>query len=139
MPCSVTLKVLEATRFVLQREVPHSRGDITYSTTKQADAYITVLATIFECYRVIQAANGDDVLKTFDPSDLISPVRPYLSSVDIHDQAYFITCLSCIDPLIWAGVVPERPLALDALEVERVVQLMAISDSTIRSQVSCIT
>ncbi|VDB85198.1 unnamed protein product [Peniophora sp. CBMAI 1063] len=110
------LQVLEAVRPVLRSGIPRSR------------------ATILECYKVVQASKTNDLLQVFMPQALVQPVQPYLSSGDANEQAFFLACLSCVDPDVWAGTVPERPLLLDALEVERVVQLMASPDPLIRIQ-----
>ncbi|KZV67773.1 ARM repeat-containing protein [Peniophora sp. CONT] len=115
-----SLQVLEAIRPVLRSGLPRSK------------------ATILECYKVIQVSRLEDLLSVFTPHALISPIQPYLTSGDGNDLFFSLSCLSCVDPELWAGIKPERPLVLDALEVERIVKLMGSSDPAIRRQTALV-
>jgi len=69
------------------------------------------------------------------PVDFESPVqslRPYLISRDPNDVYLFLSCLQCIDPVLWGGTLPDAPAVLDGWEVERIMQLLDSPDPLIR-------
>lgn len=80
-----------------------------------------------------------DLLSTFlrtPESSPIALIRQLVSSEEPNEQYVFLTCLECIDPVLWAGTLPERPAVLDAWEVEHVMQFLHSADSAIRRKVS---
>ena len=80
-----------------------------------------------------------DLLSTFlrtPESSPIALIRQLVSSEEPNEQYVFLTCLECIDPVLWAGTLPERPAVLDAWEVERIMQFLDSADSAIRRKVS---
>lgn len=87
-----------------------------------------------ECFRVLRKVPLD-LLSTFlrtPESSPIALIRQLVSSEEPNEQYVFLTCLECIDPVLWAGTLPERPAVLDAWEVERVMQFLHSADSAIR-------
>ena len=79
-----------------------------------------------------------DILLRMDKLDvdaLIGPIRPSLISDDPNEQYFFLGCLARIDPALWAGTSPERPLVLEGWEVERIMQLLTSPDPAIRVKV----
>jgi len=76
-----------------------------------------------------------DILISPQTSSRLSPVhdiRPLLTSRDPNDQHLFLSCLECVDPILWAGTRPDIPAVLEEWEVERVMQLLDSSDNLIR-------
>lgn len=67
---------------------------------------------------------------------VVERIRHFLVSDDGNDVYLFISCLDCLKTSIWAGTTPEIPSALEAWEVERVMQLLDSPDATIRKRVS---
>ena len=60
----------------------------------------------------------------------------HLVTSDDHNTLYvFITCLSAIDPKLWAGTIADIPAVLEGWEVERVMELLSSEDKLIRKQV----
>lgn len=88
------------------------------------------------------------------PQKAIHPVisiRHYLSSRSLNDHYFFLSCICCLDPTLWAGSqVPlydtkkevdatglskssiSIPAVLDQWEVERVIGFLESEDSGIR-------
>ncbi|KAG5731000.1 AP-4 complex subunit epsilon [Termitomyces sp. T112] len=67
--------------------------------------------------------------------NLESPVhhiRPLLTSRHPNDVYLFLSCLECIDPVLWAGTSNDIPAVLDGWEVERIMQLLDLSDTLVR-------
>ncbi|GLB37288.1 putative ARM repeat-containing protein [Lyophyllum shimeji] len=69
------------------------------------------------------------------PVDFESPIqslRPFLMSRDPNDVYLFLSCLECVDPVLWAGTSPDVPAVLDGWEVERMMQLLGSHDALVR-------
>nr|GAT57748.1 predicted protein [Mycena chlorophos] len=58
-------------------------------------------------------------------------LRPLINSQTPNDHFIFLSCLSCLDPILWAGT-GNAPAVLDEWEVGRVMKLLDSSDSLIR-------
>ncbi|RXW23371.1 hypothetical protein EST38_g2524 [Candolleomyces aberdarensis] len=65
----------------------------------------------------------------------VGSIQNLLASHDINDQYLYLACLTCIDPVIWAGTSPDRPLVLEGWEVEKIMQFLESPDDSIRKMV----
>ncbi|KAF8070331.1 armadillo-type protein [Lyophyllum atratum] len=74
-------------------------------------------------------------LLSFTPVEVESPIqsiRPFLISHDPNDIYLFLSCLECLDPLLWGGTSPDALAILDGWEVERIMQFLDSPDALIR-------
>ncbi|KAJ7078870.1 armadillo-type protein [Mycena belliarum] len=74
-------------------------------------------------------------LRSAIKSESLSPVaniRHLLTSRSVNDQHIFLSCLSCLNPEVWAGTNADIPAVLDEWEVGRVMELLDSSDIGIR-------
>ncbi|KAJ7072535.1 armadillo-type protein [Mycena amicta] len=60
-----------------------------------------------------------------------SCLRQLINSQSSNDHYIFLSCLSCLHPMLWAGTA-DLPAVLDEWEVGRVMKLLDSSDSIIR-------
>ena len=85
------------------------------------------------------AASATDTLvevQTTSRLSYVKEIRPLLTSRDPNGIHIFISCLSSIDPKLWAGTTPEIPSVLEEWEVEHVMKLLGCEDKLIRKQVN---
>ncbi|KAH7909974.1 armadillo-type protein [Hygrophoropsis aurantiaca] len=86
------------------------------------------------CFLVLKSIPVD-TLHQLQRDTSISPVaciRNLLSSHEPDDQYLFVVCLSCIDPSLWAGTLPDATAVLEEWEVEQVMRLLNSPDNLIR-------
>ncbi|KAK0494902.1 armadillo-type protein [Armillaria luteobubalina] len=62
----------------------------------------------------------------------VESIREILVSREPNEQYLFLSCLECVDPMWWAGIIPECPAVLEEWEVERFMQLLDSADPLIR-------
>ncbi|EDR09136.1 uncharacterized protein LACBIDRAFT_296456 [Laccaria bicolor S238N-H82] len=78
-----------------------------------------------------------EMLLSKEKSQGISAVRcikGLLTSQNPNDQYLFLSCLECLDPMIWAGTTAEYPTILDASEVGRVMEFLDAPDHLMRKK-----
>ncbi|KAJ7128916.1 armadillo-type protein [Mycena crocata] len=76
-------------------------------------------------------------IRTAQISASFSPaanIRQLLMSRSVNDQYIFLSCLSCLNPELWAGTSGDIPAVLEEWEVGRVMELLDSSDKTIRQK-----
>ena len=102
--------------------------------------------------RISRNPSGDD-------EHPVAIIRHFISSRSLNDIYFFLSCLSCLDPILWAGeqsaggqpllaessdgsdeqrnpeIVALKPV-LDQWEVERIINSLEIDDEGIRELVS---
>ena len=102
--------------------------------------------------RISRNPSGDD-------EHPVAIIRHFISSRSLNDIYFFLSCLSCLDPILWAGeqstgepsllaepsdtgeedrgpvIVTLKPV-LDQWEVERIISSLEIDDEGIRELVS---
>ncbi|KAG6812004.1 hypothetical protein H0H92_004969 [Tricholoma furcatifolium] len=71
-------------------------------------------------------------LVPFNPESSIHSIRSLLTTGDPNDIYLFLSCILCVDPILWAGTSNQVPGTLDSWEVERIMQLLESPDSLIR-------
>ncbi|KDR75335.1 hypothetical protein GALMADRAFT_140851 [Galerina marginata CBS 339.88] len=59
-------------------------------------------------------------------------IRHFLTSTNPDEVYLFVSCLENVDVALWAGTSQEHPAVLDALEFERIMQLLNSLDQDIR-------
>ncbi|KAF5385880.1 hypothetical protein D9615_002371 [Tricholomella constricta] len=125
-----TVRILSALYFLgLSEDNIPTLLELIRSSSKSHDRAILrgafMLLTLF----------SPQVLQSSTPVNFESPVhnlRQFLTSRDPNDVYLFLSCLECIDPILWGGTSPDTPAVLDAWEVEQVMQLLDSSDALIR-------
>jgi AP-4 complex subunit epsilon-1 len=70
---------------------------------------------------------------TFSPA---TNIRQLLTSRSVNDQYIFLSCLSCLNPEIWAGTNTDVPAVLEEWEVGRVMEFLDSSDTAVRRKVT---
>ena len=95
------------------------------------------LATVHQCFRALAAAPTKRLLEvqSGNAKPVIAEIRHLLTTSDPNGLYLFISCLSYIDPKLWAGTAPDIPAVLEEWEVERVMKLLESQDGIIRKQV----
>ncbi|KAF7315262.1 Adaptin-N domain-containing protein [Mycena indigotica] len=88
---------------------------------------------MFSAFRLLANVDSKDLDEaqqklTFS---VVSSLRPLINSQSPNDHYIFLSCLSCLDPRLWAGT-GEFPSALDEWEVGRVMKLLDSPDPAIR-------
>lgn len=66
----------------------------------------------------------------------ITSIRHFLSSRDPNDLYLFVSCLSCVDPSVWAGTHPDTVAVLDEWEVQGIMRFLDSPDGLIRKTVA---
>ena len=128
------------------------------------------LAIVYDCFRILGSINPATVSqfiqeksdrKHADDVDVhpIAMIRHFISSRELNDIYFFLSCLSCLDPSLWAGEQAGNnrpPLVepveesdngtgvehlkinpvLDQWEVERIISSLESDDEGIRELVS---
>ncbi|KAH6914184.1 armadillo-type protein [Coprinopsis sp. MPI-PUGE-AT-0042] len=63
---------------------------------------------------------------------LVRCIQDYLTSYSLNYQYAYLACLLCLDPDVWAGTSTEHPIALEAWEVEKIMQYLDSPDNLLR-------
>jgi len=66
---------------------------------------------------------------------LVGSVRDYLTSGIPNETYLFLSCLECVDPGLWSGASENIPAALEAREVEQIMQFLDSNDDLMRKKV----
>ncbi|KAH7926514.1 ARM repeat-containing protein [Leucogyrophana mollusca] len=93
-----------------------------------------VRSLLREAFLVLSSIPAE-TLRRLQADRLVSPVasiRTLLTSNDPDDQYLFIFCVSCVDPSLWAGTLPNTVAVLEEWEVEQVMRLLNSPDGLIR-------
>lgn len=93
-----------------------------------------IILGIFRIFSLL----SPEVLLSKEESQGISAVRcikGLLTSQNPNDQYLFLSCLECLDPMVWAGTTEEYPAILDASEVGRVMEFLDAPDHLMRKKV----
>lgn len=147
----IHLGSLRITLFRLSKEHLHVvHGIVRFASRsgahgmKQFDGFV-VVCLVFSAYPALLYESflflSDlplDTLNFVQTSSRLSPVhiiRHLLTSRDPNEQYLFLSCLECLDPVLWAGTAPETPAILEGWEVERVMQFLDSPDRLIRKKV----
>ncbi|THH15512.1 hypothetical protein EW146_g4974 [Bondarzewia mesenterica] len=99
-----------------------------------AGNHIQSHALLYECFLLLQHTPLD-ILTSLINTPASSPIvqmRHLITSEDPNEQYLFLSCLECVDPVLWAGTMPNWPAVLDGWEVERVMQFLESPDAAIR-------
>ena len=56
-------------------------------------------------------------------------MQKFLTSYDLNYQYTYLACLLCLEPEIWAGTSSDHPIALEAWEVEKIMQYLDSPDA----------
>ena len=67
-------------------------------------------------------------------SALLQGIRHWLVSEDPNELYAFVSCLTCLEPALWAGQ-GDIPTILEAWEIERVINLLYSEDPLVRLKV----
>ncbi|KAJ7647590.1 armadillo-type protein [Roridomyces roridus] len=125
---AVLLKILSALRSVpLLTSSFALIFEIIRTTSGSSDHPVMCAA-----FHLLSDANPED-LKNYQPSPA-AMIRELLTSRSVNDQYIFLSCLSCLDPQLWAGTNVEIPAVLDEWEVGRVMELLDSADMQIRQK-----
>ncbi|KAJ7755738.1 armadillo-type protein [Mycena maculata] len=103
--------------------------EIIRSTSETSDHPVMCAA-----FLLLSDANVQELLGA-QPSQDLSPaanIRGLITSRSANDQYIFLSCLSCLNPEVWAGTNAEIPAVLDEWEVGRVMEFLDSSDTVIR-------
>ncbi|KAL1747071.1 armadillo-type protein [Schizophyllum fasciatum] len=116
------LQTLDVLRIIGSRATNASRPRFLIAyllhglTLNNSACFVHFLATLHNLYPVAQ-------------------IRDCLTSREVNDHVFFLSCLDVMDPVLWAGTKPEvRPLVLEAWEVERVMGFLDSPDPLIRKK-----
>ncbi|TFK25535.1 ARM repeat-containing protein [Coprinopsis marcescibilis] len=91
-------------------------------------------ALVLGVFRLLSQQTPSTII-TKEKEHNISAVRciqDYLTSHNLDDQYFYLACLLCLDPDIWAGTSQEHPIVLEAWEVEKILQFLDSPDTAIR-------
>ncbi|KAJ7497085.1 armadillo-type protein [Mycena latifolia] len=89
---------------------------------------------MFAAFLLLSDVHVQDLRNTVT-SESLSPtanIRQLLTSRSVNDQYIFLSCLSCLNPEMWAGTNAEIPPVLEEWEVGKVMELLDSSDTVIR-------
>ncbi|KAH9833079.1 ARM repeat-containing protein [Rhodofomes roseus] len=92
----------------------------------------TARAALHACY--LTMSHADTAVLLPSRNAFIDALRPLIaSSAPAPNDVYvFVSCLSTLDPALWAGTRADVPAVLEEWEVERVVALLEAEDHSIR-------
>lgn len=95
------------------------------------------VVTIYQCFQVLASSDTQLLSEAQNAvgTPFIHSIRQLLISEDVNDVYLFVACLDSLNPKLWAGTTPGTPSALEAWEVERIMQLLDSQDSTLRRKV----
>ncbi|KAJ7209609.1 armadillo-type protein [Mycena pura] len=102
---------------------------IIRSTSDSSDHPIMYAAFLLLSNIDVQDIKNAQASQSFSPA---SSLRQILNSQGANDHYIFLSCLSCLNPDLWAGTDVNIPPVLDEWEVGRVMGLLDSSDRTIR-------
>ncbi|KAF7321430.1 Adaptin-N domain-containing protein [Mycena kentingensis (nom. inval.)] len=128
-PRTVLLQVLHVLRTVglLPTQVPHVL-EIIQITSKSADHPLMCAAFALLAEADLAAVVAAQATMSLSPA---SCLRSLINSSSPNDHFIFLSCLSRLDPVLWAGT-GDLPAVLDEWEVGRVMKLLDSSDTIIR-------
>jgi len=95
-------------------------------------------ATLLGLFRLLSQHAPSKVIAAERSQDIqtVKAIQQFLVSREVNNQYLYLACLFCLDPGVWAGTLPDQPLALEAWEVEKIMQLLDSPDDLIRNTVS---
>ncbi|TBU35735.1 ARM repeat-containing protein [Dichomitus squalens] len=99
------------------------RGRAAYALLQQCFRSVSVSST--ELLVEVQASSGISFIKE---------MRHLLAVQEPNALYMFMSCLSSVDPQLWAGTTPEIPSVLEEWEVERIMKALDCEDKLIRKQ-----
>lgn len=108
------------------------RGKSVYVVVASAEHSVAVLR---DAFMLLSTVSPEALRETQSSSIAVTSIRHFLSSRDPNDLYLFVSCLSCLDPSIWAGTHPNTLAVLDEWEVQGVMKLLDSSDGLIRKTV----
>lgn len=109
-------------------------GKSVYAVVTSTNHNVAVLREAF----MLLATVGPETLRESQLSSIaVASIRHFLSSRDPNDLYLVVSCLSCLDPSIWAGTHPNTVAVLHEREVQGVMRLLDSPDGLIRKTVVC--
>ncbi|KAJ6558526.1 armadillo-type protein, partial [Mycena vulgaris] len=102
---------------------------IIQSTSTSSDHPVMLAAFLLLSQMDAQELRNAQTSLSLSPA---ANIRQLLTSRSVNDQYIFLTCLSCLNPELWAGTNVDIPAVLDEWEVGRVMELLDSSDRVIR-------
>lgn len=92
-------------------------------------------AVLREAFMLLSTVGPEELGESQLSSTAVTSMRHFLSSRDPNDLYLFVSCLSCLDPSIWAGTHPNTVAVLDEWEVQGIMRLLDSPDGLIRKTV----
>jgi AP-4 complex subunit epsilon-1 len=92
-------------------------------------------AVLRDSFMLLSTVSTEALRESQLSSIAITSIRHFLSSRDPNDVFLFVSCLSSLDPSIWAGTHPNTAPLLDEWEVQGVMRLLDSPDGLIRKTV----
>ncbi|RDB25374.1 AP-4 complex subunit epsilon-1 [Hypsizygus marmoreus] len=91
-------------------------------------------STLRATFLLLSGISAQSLLPFLPPGSQspIDHIRHLITSSDPNDVYLFLSCLECMDPVLWAGTSPDIPAVLEGWEVERIMQLLESPDTLIR-------
>ncbi|KAF8557577.1 ARM repeat-containing protein [Imleria badia] len=89
-------------------------------------------AVLRDSFMLLSTVSTEALRESQLSSIAITSIRHFLSSRDPNDVFLFVSCLSSLDPSIWAGTHPNTAPLLDEWEVQGVMRLLDSPDGLIR-------
>ena len=108
------------------------RGKSIYTVVTSTEHGVAVLR---DAFMLLSTISPEALRETRLSSIAVTSIRHFLSSRDPNDLYLFVSCLSCLDPGIWAGTHPSTVAILDEWEVQGVMRLLDSPDGLIRKTV----
>lgn len=94
------------------------------------------IAALHDAFVLLSTVSPEALRESQMSSIAVTSIRHFLSSRDPNDLFLFVSCLSCLDPSIWAGTHPNTVAVLDEWEVQGVMRLLDSPDGLIRKTVN---
>lgn len=86
----------------------------------------------YQCF--LLAGAHPELIQAPTASALLQGIRHWLVSEDPNELYAFVSCLTCLEPALWAGQ-GDIPTILEAWEIERVINLLNSEDPLVRLKV----
>ncbi|KAF8444709.1 armadillo-type protein [Boletus edulis BED1] len=93
---------------------------------------VPMRAVLRDAFMLLSTVSPEALRQSRWSSIAVTSIRHFLSSRDPDDLFLFVSCLSCLDPSIWAGTLPSTVAVLDEWEVQAVIRLLDSPDGLIR-------
>ncbi|KAF8134583.1 armadillo-type protein [Boletus edulis] len=93
---------------------------------------VPMRAVLRDAFMLLSTVSPEALRQSQWSSIAVTSIRHFLSSRDPDDLFLFVSCLSCLDPSIWAGTLPRTVAVLDEWEVQAVIRLLDSPDGLIR-------